>query len=159
MKTNNKTGMLFVPTAVYAGYSFIAFGIICVYFNLTAILLIIAGMFMALTYEGTVIDFESRRIKGYTCLFGLIKTGKWHNVDLFTRFIIYRSRRSFTTYSRGNVPLTLNSSDIRLALLNENAKLKIIINKYDSFEAARNEMSGLIRDLKMTNMEEWRKPW
>jgi len=157
MRTDNKIGMLFGQTVVYAGYSFMVFGVIGTYFNLAAIFLLVTGMFMALTYEGTVIDYGSRKIRGYTSLFGLFKTGRWHSVDIFKRFKIYRSKRSSTTYSRGNVPLTLNSSDIRLALLNESGKLRIIINKYDSFEAARNEMSELIRDLKMTNMEEWIK--
>jgi hypothetical protein len=35
---------------------------------------------------------------------------------------------------------------------------KIIINKYDSFEAARTEMSDLIRELKLTRLDEWKKP-
>jgi len=157
MRTDYKIGMLFGQTVVFAGYSFMVFGFIGAFFNLTGLILVVAGMFMALTYEGTNIDYDSRKIRSYTCLFGLFKTGRWHNVDRFNRFKIYRSKRSSTTYSRGNVPLTLKSSDIRLALLNENGKLRIIINYYDSFESARNEMSELIRDLKMTKMEEWRK--
>ena len=145
-------------SGIFAGYSLIVFGAIGTYFNITGLILIVAGMFMAFTYEGTLIDTDLRKIKSYTSFFGLIKAGKWYNADDFSKFHIYRSRRSSTTYSRGNVPLTINSSDIRLALLNEDGSLNVIINKYDSFESARIEMSELIRNLKLTGLDEWRKP-
>ena len=158
MKTDNRIDKLFGQSGTYAGYSLIVFGVISTFFSLTGLILVAAGMFMALTYEGTLIDYDLRRIKSYTCLFGLFKTGRWHNGDEFKQFKIYRSRRSSTTYSRGNVPLTLRSSDIRLALLNENRRLRIIINKYETFESARIEMSELIRDLKLKGLDEWRNP-
>lgn len=146
------------PSGTFAGYSLMVFGAIGTYFSITGLILIVAGMFMAFTYQGTLIDFDLRKIKSYTSLFGLFKSGKWINADDFSKFYIYRSRRSSTTYSRGNVPLTINSNDIRLALLNDSGSLKIIINKYDSFESARREMSELIRDLKLTGLNEWIKP-
>lgn len=158
MKTDNRIDKLFGQSGTYAGYSFIFFGFIGAFFNLTGLLLVAVGMFMALTYEGTIIDYDSRRIKSYTCLFGLFKTGRWHDADKFNQFKIYRSRRSSTTYSRGNIPNTVRSSDVRLALLNESGKLRIIINKYETFESARIEMSELIRDLKLKGLDEWRKP-
>lgn len=109
---------------------------------------------MAFTYEGTLIDFDNRKIKSYTCFFGLIKTGKWYNVDNFNRFSIYRSTRSSTTYSRGNVPLTLKKSDIRLALISIDGSKKIIVNKYNSFETARKEMADLIKDLRLKELND-----
>ena len=146
------------PSGTFAGYSLIVFGAIVTYFSITGLILIVAGMFMAFTYEGTLIDYDTRRLESYTSLFGIYKAGKWINADDFSKFNIYRSRRSSTTYSRGNVPLTINSNDIRLALLNESGSQKIIINKYDSFESARTEMSELIKDLKLTGLNEWIKP-
>jgi hypothetical protein len=158
MIKNNKIERMMGPSGTFAGYSLMVFGAIGTYFSITGLILIVAGMLMAFTYEGTLIDSDTRRIKCYTSLFGLFKTGKWYNADDFSKFHIYRSRRSSTTYSRGNVPLTIKSSDIRLALLNESGSQKIIINKYDSFESARREMSELIRDLKLTGLDEWKKP-
>lgn len=158
MKTENRIDKLFGQSGTYAGYSFIVIGFIIAFFDLTGLILVAAGMFMALTYEGTIIDYDSRKIKSYTCLFGLFKIGRWHNADEFKQFKIYRSRRSSTTYSRGNIPLTVRSSDVRLALLNASGKLRIIINKYETFESARIEMSELIRDLKLKGLDEWRKP-
>jgi hypothetical protein len=155
MVTDHKIDKLMGPSGTFAGYSLIIFGVIGTYFNLTGLILVAAGMFMAFTFDGTIIDYNSGRIKKYTCLFGLFKCGRWHNINVFNKFSIYRSKRSYITYSRANVPLTVKNSDIRLALLNNNGSLKIIINKYDSFEAARKEMTELIRDLQITKLDEW----
>lgn len=145
------------PSGTFAGYSLLILGAIGTYYDLTGLIPVFGGMFMALTFDGTVIDYMSRRIKGYTCLFGFLKIGKWHSIDDFSKFIIYRSSRRYTTYSRANIPLNLKSDDIRLALLNSSGNLKIIINKYNSFEAARNDMSELINELDIRNMSEWTK--
>ncbi len=154
---DHKTDTLLGPSGTFAGYSLMILGAIGTYYDLTGLIPVIGGMFMALTYDGTMIDYRSRRIKGYSCLFGFIKIGKWHSVDDFSKFIIYRSGRSYTTYSRANIPLDLKSTDIRLALLDSSGKRRIIINKYNSFESARNDMSQLIRDLEIRNMSEWTK--
>ncbi len=153
MKEEYRIGKLFGETVIYAGYFLIISGVIMIMFNLGGLLFIIAGLFMALTYEGTIIDFERRRLKAYTCLFGMFKAGKWYSVDHFGRFIIFRSKRRSTTYSRGNVPLTINKQDIRLALLSKDGLKKIIINKYVSFDAAKREMNDLIKDLKLSEIK------
>lgn len=155
--TDHKIDKILGPSGIFAGYSLMIFGAVWTYSNPAGLIFIVAGMFMAFSFDGTVIDFESRRIKSYSCLFGFIKVGKWHSINHFKKFIIYRSRRSFTSYSRANVPLTLGSTDIRLALLNESGTLKVTINKYDSFEAARKSMADLIRDLKIPQLDEWEK--
>jgi len=153
MKEDYRIGKLFGDTVIYAGYSLIFFGVITTLFNLTGLLLIVAGLFMALTYEGTLIDFDRRRLKAYTCLFGIFKSGNWYSVDYFGRFSIYSSKRRSTTYSRGNVPLTIKKQDIRLALISKDGLKKVIINKYVSFDAARREMNDLIKDLKLSEIK------
>jgi len=151
-----KIGKLLGSTGIASGYFLIVFGIVATYlYNWTGSILIIVGMIMAFTFEGTDIDVELKRIKNYISLFGLIKSGKWYPVSKFKRFSIYKSRRSYTTYSRANVPLTLKESDIRLVLLDETGLLKITINKYNSFETARKEMDKLIKKLDLTEIKEW----
>ena len=157
MVADHKTDTLLGPSGTFAGYSLMILGAIGTYYDLTGLIPFFTGMFMALTFDGTIIDYRSRRIKGYTCLFGFMKIGKWHSIDDFSKFIIYRSSRSYTTYSRANIPLDIKSTDIRLALLNSIGNRKIIINKYNSFESARNDMTELINDLDISNMSEWTK--
>ncbi|MBN1181107.1 MAG: hypothetical protein JXB49_02390 [Bacteroidales bacterium] len=157
-RKDNKTDRLMGPSGTFAGYFLMIAGVIGTYYNVTGLILVVAGLFMSFTYEGTIIDYNSARIKSYTCLFGLFRVGKWHSVSSFKKFSIYRSRRSYTTYSRANIPLTLRSSDIRLALLNDTGSLKVMINRYDTFEAARKEMSELISDLDLAELDEWKIP-
>lgn len=155
MKADNRIDMFLGPSAVFAGYVLLLIGAIYSFENLAGLILVIAGMFMGISYNGTIIDFDKGLIKSYTAIFGIIKLGTWYPVNCFNRFRIYRSNRSFTTYSRGNIPLTLKSSDIRLDLMNKSGSVKITVNRFDSFESARNVMSELIKDLHMTSLEEW----
>jgi hypothetical protein len=155
MVIDNKIDKLLGSSGTFTGYSLMIFGAIGTYFNLTGLILVVLGMFMAFTFDGTIIDYNTRRLKSYTCFFGLIKVGKWHCISNFNKFRIYKASRSYTTYSRANIPLTVKNSDIRLALLNNSGSLKITIKKYNSFEAARKEMSEIIRDLQITCLAEW----
>jgi hypothetical protein len=144
------------PTGVCSGYFLMLAGIAAAYFfSLPYLLLALAGMFMAFTFDGTQIDFDLRRIRNYSCLFGLFRIGKWYDINTFKKFHIVRSKRIYTTYSKANVPLTQQTSDIRLQLLNENGSLRVTVNKFRSFEAARREMSELIRDLEINSLKEW----
>lgn len=120
----------------------------------TCIVLFVLGNFLAFTYSGTKIDFDKRRVKAYTCLFGFISYGKWIRIDEFNKFTISKTRRSQTTYSRANVPLTLKSEDIRLKLLNNSGTNVITIGKYNSFNAARTAMTDLTRDLQIPEVSE-----
>jgi hypothetical protein len=155
--SDHKIDKLLGPSGAFAGFSLMIFGIIGFYFSLiiTGLILIVAGAFMAFTYDGAIIDFTSRKIKSYTCVFGLFKIGNWHSLDSFNKFRIYKSNRTYTSYSRANVQLNLKDSDIRLVLLNDDGSLKITINKYGSFEEARKEMVELITNLQMTELKEW----
>jgi hypothetical protein len=154
--TDNRIDRLIGPTGIYAGYFLMLAGLAAAYFfSIAYLLLALAGTFIAFTYDGTQIDFGLRKIRGYSCLFGLIKVGKWYDIDSFSKFHIIRSKRTHTTYSRANVPLTQKESDIRLLLLNENGSVKITVNKFRSFEEARKEMTDLIKNLQITKLKEW----
>jgi hypothetical protein len=125
------------------GYIFIISGIVAINYSILALTLIIPGFFMAFTYNGTLIDTENKRLKPYTALFGILKTGKWVDAKQFTRFNILKATSRFTTYSRANVRLDMNVSDIELLLINRNGSKKIVLNKYSNFEDAHKEMEEL----------------
>jgi len=125
------------------GYIFIISGIVAVNYSLLAVTLLIPGFFMAFTYNGTFIDTDNKRLKPYTALFGIFKTGKWIDTNQFTRFNILKATKRFTSYSRANVRLDINVSDIELLLINRNGSKKIVLNKYSNFEDAHKEMEEL----------------
>jgi hypothetical protein len=140
---DNKFGKFFGPSFTYTGYVLMAAGILTISYSLTSLFLLIPGMFIAFTYTGTIIDTERRRVKPYTSLFGFIRTGKWIEVDVFSRFSIARSTRKYTTYSRGNVRFDMNISDINLFLINNKRTEKVVLNKFSNFGDARTEMNEL----------------
>jgi hypothetical protein len=143
MVRNNNLGKFLSPSASYMGYVFISCGVFASFYSLLALTLLVPGIFMTFTYDGILIDTEKKRLKPYTALFGLIKTGNWINADKFTRFSIVKSTKKYTSYSRGSVRFDMKVSDIELLLINRNGSKKIILNKFDNFKEARKEMDEL----------------
>lgn len=140
---NNNLGKLFGPSSSYMGYVFIACGIFAASYSLLSLTLIIPGFFMAFTYNGTIIDTDNKKVKPYTSLFGIFRTGKWIDAGQFTRFNIIKATKKYTTYSRANVRFDMDVSDIQLLLINRNGTKKVILNKYSNFEEAHKEMEEL----------------
>jgi hypothetical protein len=140
MVRNNNLGKFLGPSASYMGYVFIACGIFASLYSLLALTLLIPGIFMTFTYDGILIDLDNKRLKPYTALFGLVKTGNWIEAGEFSRFSIVKSTKKYTTYSRGSVRFDMKVSDIELLLINRNGSKKIVLNKYNDFEEARKEM-------------------
>lgn len=140
---NNNLGKFFGPSSSYMGYIFIISGIVAVSYSLLALTLLLPGFFMAFTYNGTIIDTDNKKIKPYTALFGIFKTGKWIDANQFTRFNIIKATKRYTTYSRANVRFDMNVSDIELLLINRNGSKKIVLNKFSNFEDAHKEMEEL----------------
>jgi hypothetical protein len=125
------------------GYMFIAVGVFCAIYSPYIILFLIPGAFMAFTSTGTMIDIENKKVRPYTSLFGFIRTGKWIEVSGFSGFKIMKSNRRYTSYSRANVQLDMNISDIKLLLVNKNGTRKVVLNRYNNFEDARKDMDEL----------------
>jgi len=140
---NYNHGKFFGPSSSYAGYVLIAAGIFTISYSLITLTLIIPGIFMAFTYTGTILDTDNRRVKPYTSLFGIFRTGKWIDINQFTRFTIQRATRRYTSYSRANVRFDMGISDIKLLLIYRDGIRKIVINRYSTFEEAQSEMKEL----------------
>ena len=140
---NNNLGKFFGPSSSYMGYVFIISGIVAANYSLLALTLLIPGFFIAFTYNGTVIDTDNKRLRPYTALFGIFRSGKWIDANQFTRFYIIKATKKYTTYSRANVKFDMNISDIELLLINRVGSKKIVLNKYSDFEDAHKEMEEL----------------
>ena len=144
---NNNFGKLFGPSFTFTGYALIVAGLLSASYSITALFLVIPGLFIAFTYTGTIIDTDKKRVKPYTSLLGFIRTGKWIEINRFSRFSIEKATRRFTTYSRGSVRFDMNISDINLVLLNHDGNLKVVLNKFSNFKDAqkeKEELSGIL---------------
>lgn len=142
-KRNYNHGKLFGPSPAFTGYVLILGGILGSYYSLNSLLLIIPGAFVAFTTTGTILDIAHKRVKPYSSIFGIIRTGKWINQDKFTRFNIDRTTRRYTTYSRGSVRFDMDISNVRLMLINRDGTLKVVVNKYKNFSEAQSAMTEL----------------
>lgn len=140
---NNKLGKFFGPSASYTGYFLIAGGLVSLTYSPVSLTLVIPGMFMAFTYNGTLIDTEKRRIKPYTALFGIYRAGKWISTDQFARFSIIKATKKYTTHSRGNVRFDMSVSDLELVLIKKNSKVKVVLKRFANFIDARKEMEDM----------------
>lgn len=107
---------------------------------------------MSFTYNGTIIDIDNKKVKPYTSLFGIIRTGKWIDANQFTRFSIIKATKKYTSYSRANVRFDMDVSDIELLIINRNGTKKVILNKYTNFEDAQKEMEELSSILLPNNL-------
>jgi len=155
---SNNLGKFFGPSVSYMGYVFIISGIVGAFYSLLALTLLIPGFFLAFTYNGIIIDTDLKRLKPYTLLFGIYKTGNWINADQFTRFNIIKATKRYTSYSRGSVQFDMNVSDIELLLINRNGSKKVILDKFNNFEDAHKEMdelsSMLLPETTLTGIQE-----
>jgi len=140
---NNKLGKFFGPSASYTGYFMIAGGLVALTYSPISLTLVIPGMFMAFTYNGTLIDTEERRIKPYTALFGIYRAGKWISTEQFIRFSIIKATKKYTTHSRGSVRLDMSRSDIELVLTIKSSKEKVVLKRFANFIDARKEMEDM----------------
>jgi len=140
---NNNLGKFFGPSVSYMGFVFIISGIVGAIYSLLALILLIPGFFLAFTYNGIIIDMNLKRLKPYTVLFGIYKTGEWINAEQFTRFNIIKATKKYTSYSRGSVQFDMNVSDIELLLINRNGSKKVVVDKFNNFEAAHIVMEEL----------------
>ena len=139
----NKHGKFFGPVQIYMGYVFIACGLLFISYSPATMLFLIPGAFMAFTSTGTIIDTGNKRLRPYTNLFGFIRTGKWVEASEFCRFKIVKSNRRYTSYSRANMQLDMNITDLSLLLVDKSGRKKVVLNRFSNFEDARKEMDEL----------------
>jgi hypothetical protein len=142
-------GKYFGPSATFTGYTMLACGIIVNYYSISpvSLFLIIPGFFMSFTFSGTILDTENKRVKAYTSLFGIYKTGKWDDLNQYSRFIIKQVTDKYSSVSRGNVRLNMNITNIRLILANQQGSKAILIGKFKTFGEAqkvKEELSPII---------------
>ena len=146
---NNKIEKVCGPSLSFAGYAFIAGGLFALRYSLSSVILIASGTFIAFSYSGTLIDFERKRIKSYTSFFGILRFGKWTDIDSSFTFRITKSKRRYTTHSRANLTNSIYIHDLKLELVCSTTGRRILVNRHKSYEAASREMEELSENLRI----------
>ena len=147
MTTKNKIDPMFGPVGATAGKILFLAGLIITWFYVSGLILVLIGAFVGFTVTTTWIDFDKKRLRFATRLFGFIPTGKWITVHKDMKLGIKKSNQVWRAYSRGNQTLDIADNDYVLFLFDSNGKAIIPIQKSSTPYAAKQNLDTLTKQL------------
>lgn len=152
MIENFRLDKLFGPSGVTAGYIVLFFGMITIYFTLTAIPLIILGCIMAFSYRGTKMRMDKKRYQSYLALFGIIKTGVWLPFEKSDTLLVEKFKGKYISSGRSNRRASVLAEDFRILLKTSYNDKKIAIARFQDEKSAiekAKEIEAMINALKV----------
>ncbi|HKI87741.1 MAG TPA: hypothetical protein VKA38_01855 [Draconibacterium sp.] len=141
MHIENKIDNLLTGPVIFVGYIFMITGVFLATENLIfglSVLILVA--FFTFSYSGVEIDIANMRIKQYTKIFGLFKTGGWKSLDAFLGLTLIPMRKVNTIASRANLTTSTVHRDYRIYLVNKAKKPAFAIKKCPTREQAQNSI-------------------
>jgi len=139
---NNKLdGILSGPTA-FAGILFLITGAFIAFVGnvLFGIAILTFTTFFLTSYSGVDIDTDKRKIKQYNKLFGIIKIGKWTELDQYIGLTLVPIRKVNRIASRSNIVNTTVEKDYRIFLINKMKKPALAIKICKTLERAEDSI-------------------
>jgi hypothetical protein len=137
MTINNKLDQSFGPVGTSAGMILFVVGLILTYSHFTGLILVLIGAFVGFSSTSTFIDYDKKRVRFSNNLFGIIRTGKWINIDPSMKIGIKDSNITWRAYSMGNRALDITSKDFRIILLDAENKEIMPVNKAKTYDSAK----------------------
>jgi len=153
MTTENKLDKSFGSTGTTAGIILLITGVITTFTTLFGLVLVILGAFLGFSSTSTLIDFDKRRIKYSNNFFGVIKTGKWIQINSAMKLAVRDSAITWSTFSRGNRVLDIVDKDFRIILLDLDNHEIMQVKKTETFDLAKAELEILCSKLKLNTVE------
>jgi hypothetical protein len=129
MKENNTLGKSFGPAGSFAGIIVFLGGLLLIISSPSGAILIIIGALLGFSYSSTVIDYERKRMKFSNNIFGLIKTGRWVEVNEMMKIGVITSNITWRSFSQSNRSNDLEQSNIMMILYGPDNKKIIPIKK------------------------------
>ena len=146
-----KLDKTFGPVGSISGITIFIAGIITTFYSVGGIVLIVFGAFVGFTGNGTYIDFENRRVKNTTKLFGIIGVGKWINIDENSSIEIQKSNVVWRTYSKSNRAIDI-ADKYYYVILHKSRKDSVPLIKTTSISLANSEALVLKQKLGITKV-------
>lgn len=143
MIIKNKLDKTFGPFGSSTGFFMLVGGLIAAYFSIFGIIIAIIGAFASFTSTSTYIDTDNKKIKHLDNLFGIIPIGKWIEIKPDMKLGLSKSHKGFVGYIRGNQPVDIHYTDIRILLYDSLNKKIMPIKKFDSYEASKKDIKNL----------------
>ena len=143
MIENNRLEKSFGPVGTTAGAIVFAAGLILSFTHLSGLILILVGAFVGFSNTSVQIDAEKKRIRFSNNLFGLIRTGKWLQIESDMKLGIKESNVVWRSYSVGNRALDISKTEHLIILNSSDDKEIMPIKKTKSREDAVVELERL----------------
>lgn len=147
MKTTFKLDKVFGPIGGPAGIFLFVAGLLITYFSLTGLILVLMGAFVGFTSTSTLIDFDKRKLRFSTNLFGIIPIGQWVFIQSDMKIGIKKSDKVWRGYSRSNRTLDISNTDYRLILYDSGGRAVMPIQKLDQIDSAKTNLDKLSKQL------------
>ena len=150
MITNYKLDKSFGSVGTSAGMILFFTGIIISWFYISGLILIVIGAFVGFTSSSTLIDYEKKRVKFSNNIFGIIKIGKWINIEPGMKLGVKKSEITWRAYGVSNQSIDDVKKDYRLILFDAGNKEIIQMMKMKTLDAARFEVERQSKRLGLT---------
>lgn len=147
MLVNNKLDKLFGPVGSVSGILIFVVGIVMTYQSFLALIVSLFGAFVGFSYSSTHIDFDKKRARFSNNLFGIIKTGKWINIEPSMAVGLKKSYRSWRSHSKGNRTYDCTQIDFRVNLYDSKKKIIMPLKKVQSVISAKQELELMTSSL------------
>jgi hypothetical protein len=134
---------VFGPFGSSMGFFLFLGGVITAYYVPFSLIIAVIGAFVSLTSTSTFIDYEKKRIKFSNNLFGVFPAGKWIDIVPGMKLGLKKAHKGYQAYIRGNQPIGIHIKDIRIYLYGPDNKQIMPIDKFDSYESAKIELTEL----------------
>ena len=102
--------------------------------------IVFASCFFIFTTSGIEIETENHRIRQYNKIFGLIKTGKWKNLDWYIGITLVQMKNVYTIASRANLTTSSKETDYQIFLVNRQRRPAFAIKRCKTLEEAQNSL-------------------
>ncbi len=152
MIIKSKLDRQFGPAGSSTGIVMIAGGLFATYHSYIGLILILFGAFIGFTSTSTMLDTDKRKIKFSNNLFGILPIGKWIDIEPEMMLGIKKAHKGYRTYSRSNRQLNIHLRDVRIVLYGSDKKPIMQMMKFDSGEAAKEELGKLSNQLKLSTI-------
>lgn len=115
---------------------------------IVGIILMILGIYLALSHTGIDVDLKKRRFRSFTSHFGL-KEGNWKFFKYYPYLSILTINQKHTKYSHTGVPFSSKFKVFRVYLLNEKHTDKILIKEFRNKVTAEEYINRLAEELSL----------
>jgi hypothetical protein len=149
MKETNRIEKIFGPAGSFAGIIVFIAGLVLILSSLSGIILILIGAFVGFSYSGTVIDYDRKRMKFSNNIFGLIKTGRWVEINNSMKIGVIRANTTWRSNSQSNRSFDLEQRDILMILFGPDGEQLIPIKKVKTVEMAETEVENMCAKLNL----------